>query len=80
MIDILVTVCLSHDSVAIDQTVLFFGLHSKTTFNINGHGFVTFLYNAGPILSAADIVNEEECKQQNMFETATPPKGSRLLV
>ena len=35
---------------------------------------------AGPILSTADILAEEQYQQRNMFEVAAPPEGEPLLV
>lgn len=33
---------------------------------------------AGPILSTADIYGEEQYRQRNMFQVATPPDGEPL--
>ena len=33
---------------------------------------------AGPILSTADIFQEEQYRQRNMFQVATPPEGDCL--
>lgn len=41
---------------------------------------IGFVYvAAGPILSTADIFQEEQYRQRNMFQVATPPEGNCLV-
>ena len=35
---------------------------------------------AGPILSTADIYEEEQYRQRNMFQVVTPPEGQRSVL